>query len=404
MAPTPVIIVPGVMGTRLVDAQGNRVWDPDTSGGLTGAWRTWRNSSLRQLNDMSRSLSPNPRTDNLPAGTPTHVMAVPGVGNLVWGAYHRLVTALSDPALSRRSPAGIRVYVCGYDWRRSNAVSATRLGAVVGRAVRETGAPRAIVVAHSMGGLVSRWFCRFRRVSGRRGEDLMAGLILLGSPTHGASKAYRALRQGFATPDDISDIELDLGPDTTEGALIGGFLAAAVRDMPSLYELLPTQAFCSAHPDWVLFDTRRAGFPDASNATRLYASDHTGIGGAAAARAAHLAHRSRFDHGIGTYLPPRTMILYSSALPTETRYRITWSGLRREGGAAANRGDGTVPTVSARAGLIRTPSAWRRDLGRIDHGGLANHPTAVAEVVRLALRICASAASSSAPRRERAAV
>lgn len=397
MSPLPVIIVPGIMGTRLVDASGRSVWDPDPGAGAGAAARTVWRADIGALGDVGRPLGPNPRTDRVPSSAPARVRAVPGVGGLVWGAYDRLVVGLTDPSFTSQCGGGIRVYVAGYDWRQSNLTSAGTLVTTVRQALVDTGERRVAIVAHSMGGLVARAFARLGRIGAGRGEDVLAGLILLGSPTHGASKAYRALRQSFLAADDIADIDLGTdvaGEETPEGIVLGGLLARYARRFPAIYELLPTAAFCRAHPRWVQFDPRRTALPDASDPDRLYADAHTGVGSPGLRRARMLAQRSLADRAIGSYLPPRTMMLYSSQLDTETLVRIARLGrLERQGGASDNLGDGTVPTYSGAARGIST-RAYRRDLGNIGHGGLANDPRAVAEVQRLLLAVCRHATAA----------
>ena len=83
-----------------------------------------------------------------------------------------------------------------YDWRRDNRVAAIRLAEVVKRKLalwgrREIENPRVLFVAHSMGGLVARYFL-----------DVMGGwrvcrLITLGTPHRGAVGALDFLANGY---------------------------------------------------------------------------------------------------------------------------------------------------------------------------------------------------------------
>lgn len=400
MPPLPVVIVPGIMGSRLQDRRGRVVWDPDPSGGLwAGARSAWR-ADLRTLGRVGTRLHPTTGVAHLPASDRTVARRVPGAGGLVWGAYNRLVTSLADPSFSASCAGGVRVYASGYDWRVSTWTGSGLLASTVERALRETGAPRVVIVAHSMGGLVARMFCRLRRVGGRPGEQVTAAVVLLGSPTHGASQAYRMLRQTFVPADQLADIDLGeaFAMDTAEGIVMGRYLARYVRRFPAVYELLPTARWCRRHPHWVRWAPAATSLRDASNPDTLYADRHAGVASGFRGRASLLSLRRTFDRAIGSYLPSRSIVLFSSGIRTESRYRIDSSGrLRRTGGTAANLGDGTVPAWSAGALGMRTRGPVRRDLRTISHSGLANDPRAVREVLGAVLGVCRSSSWRGTP-------
>ena len=112
-----------------------------------------------------------------------------------------------------------------YDWRLSNVVSARRLAAVVVPALErwraQTGNPEAklVLVCHSMGGLVARWFLEVLE-----GWKLTRRLITIGTPYQGAVNALEAL---------VNGLSMGLGPLRAD-------LTDLVRSFPSMYELLPT--------------------------------------------------------------------------------------------------------------------------------------------------------------------
>ncbi|BFM10681.1 hypothetical protein R50072_08340 [Simiduia litorea] len=383
----PIIIVPGILGTRLVNSSGRSIWDPDEEASLNNI------RGLFSLIDLSKSAEPNPRAapavERLLRGR-----GVVNAGHLVWGmGYSNLVTRLTSGALAETCGEPVKIYCAGYDWRQSNIVSARRLVRVMEQALAETRARRVILVAHSMGGVVARIACRFSTIGGAPAVDRVQKLILLGSPVHGATKAYRILRQSFDAADDFNALttedaifsDIDLPSPTEPGhseffsGIASSALARLVRRMPSVYELLPTNAFCRANPSWASFDRARAGIPDASDAHRLYTNRFTGINGSAA----FLGVRNALDTRLGTYIPRQSVLLYSSQVDTEVNVRITRNGsLERAGSAAANRGDGTVPTFSGSGAANRTSGILREDLRTVTHGGLANDPVAIRHIVR----------------------
>ena len=111
-----------------------------------------------------------------------------------------------------------------YDWRLSNVVSARRLRDKVMPALvqwRENGHPDAklVLVCHSMGGLVARWF--LEKLEGYKDTRW---LITLGTPYQGSMIAVDALVNGLSKA---------LGPLQVD-------LTKLVQSFPSMYELLPT--------------------------------------------------------------------------------------------------------------------------------------------------------------------
>ncbi|SEF34102.1 Lecithin:cholesterol acyltransferase [Amycolatopsis pretoriensis] len=116
-------------------------------------------------------------------------------------------------------PEDVDVLLFPYDFRRSVADAAERLAG----AVRATLGPeassrrRVIVVAHSMGGLVARYW-----IGPLGGWSLCSALLTLGTPHRGAPKAVDWLVRGPG-----------IGPLRHPG------LRKVLRRWPSLYELLP---------------------------------------------------------------------------------------------------------------------------------------------------------------------
>ena len=112
---------------------------------------------------------------------------------LVHGYIHNRSAFL---AMSRQlKRAGFR-YVDGFNY---NALSegipqaAARLGAEVERVLGATGADRVMIVGHSMGGMVARYY-----VQELGGEDTVDTVVTLGSPHRGTYASYAGLGQATA--------------------------------------------------------------------------------------------------------------------------------------------------------------------------------------------------------------
>jgi pimeloyl-ACP methyl ester carboxylesterase len=139
-------------------------------------------------------------------------------------------------------------YCCGYDWRRSNRLAAQRLRERVSLAMAFSGGEKVVLIAHSMGGLVARYFMR-----ALGGEAMVRGCALVGSPTLGAPEAYAMVKSGvgfFQVPQAV--IMHALGrhhPVATRQFF---------RKLASAYELLPVDIY--PDPTWLLFDQSQTGF------------------------------------------------------------------------------------------------------------------------------------------------
>jgi pimeloyl-ACP methyl ester carboxylesterase len=117
------------------------------------------------------------------------------------------------------------LYVVPFDWRKSNVLSAIVLADTLDKAVMEhNGDVTLSVIAHSMGGLVARYYLESGEFSKREGIKRVRHLITLGTPHRGAPLALTAAmgmeRRLFLSKDQV----LQLASDPR---------------YPSLYELLP---------------------------------------------------------------------------------------------------------------------------------------------------------------------
>lgn len=249
----PVVVLPGILGSNLADAGGEVVW---------GAWngvfaRPSRPEGLRSLaHPMTPGLPLVQRVDDVrPAGAVESVeirlLGIP----IELAAYVRILRTLgvggyldADVARASFDGAGLDYgdehYTCfqfAYDWRRDIVEGAQALDRflrdeVLPAARREgrEGPIKVDVVAHSMGGLIVRWYLRYGAQElpedGTLPEPTWAGAelidqaVLVGTPNLGAVGAFEQLVEGAA-----------LGP------LFADYPPAQVATFPSLYQLLPRE-------------------------------------------------------------------------------------------------------------------------------------------------------------------
>ncbi len=219
-----IIIVPGVMGTELelvsdvslfdkyeIAKAGTKVWPPYE--GTAGFDSIAKLSALTCHSDGSSVFELRERNlDNYGS----------------FDNYKNLYTELSNKFNSERD-----VLFFGYDWRKPNSESGNRL------ATRVKEYDRVVIVAHSMGGLVASHMLKDDKAKRRIDK-----LITLGTPFLGSLEMLTLMANG----------ELDAVGKALEGlGEIGALLADEIimqpllremsRDIPSLYELLPTRQY-----------------------------------------------------------------------------------------------------------------------------------------------------------------
>ena len=137
----------------------------------------------------------------------------------------------------RLEVAGFRPVFCPFDWRRD----VDHLAREFARLIERSGERKALVVGHSMGGVIARAALAYDK---RR----IAKLIQLGAPNDGSFAPLQALRAVYPTVRKIASLDRDHSAE---------HLARTVfHTLPGIYQMLPS-AGNAAEPD--LFDPR--GWP-----------------------------------------------------------------------------------------------------------------------------------------------
>ena len=104
-------------------------------------------------------------------------------------------------------PGERRYYIYPYDWRQDNVEAARGLDRLIETLRRDYNDPslRVDIIAHSMGGLVARYFLRYGPVDVLDGSEQLVTLygtsrvrklVLLGTPNMGAASALHAFLVG----------------------------------------------------------------------------------------------------------------------------------------------------------------------------------------------------------------
>jgi pimeloyl-ACP methyl ester carboxylesterase len=233
----PVIVIPGVLGSRIVNRRtGEVVWPSVFRSDVDGL-------SLPTTPDLASN------QDELVAARIVEAAKLGGSFGPEVYVYHYLIRALEDYGGYREGdwdnpPEGgdrDTFYVFPYDWRRDNVESARLLAKRVEALKLKLGRPelRFNVVAHSMGGLVARYAAMY----GDRdlppageaprpdwaGASFVDKIFMFGTPNEGSMEALSVLLEGYSVTEGLR----------RRVRLLNKLSREDVMTVPSLFQLLP---------------------------------------------------------------------------------------------------------------------------------------------------------------------
>ena len=347
--PDVVVLLPGITGSAL-HKDGSMVWGWSGKAALKALW-----DGGEGMTDALALHGDDPALDDLGDGV-TATKVVPDLHLLpgVWKIDGYTKVAETIRGAFEVEP-GRNFFEFPYDWRRDNRVAARKLARqthdwlAAWRTTSGNADAKLILVAHSMGGLVSRYFLE---VLG--GWKDARALLTFGTPYRGSLNALNTLANG----EKKAAGRIDLSP--------------LVRSLTALYQLLPVYE-CYDAGDGVL---RRVGETD-------------GIPNVDAARAAAaLAFHDEIRDAVArneqdpAYQRDRYRVfpIVGTHQPTNQSARRNGTGVEMLGalGGRDLSGDGTVPRVSA------TPLELSRDRREMyaatRHGSLQNADAALTQL------------------------
>ncbi|HSB09703.1 MAG TPA: hypothetical protein VLM38_09485 [Blastocatellia bacterium] len=192
------IVVPGIMGSVL-ELNGEEVW-PGSALEL-----------VLPYNKISKLMNPNLQA--------TDIIRSFSVSE----QYQRVIDDLGRCGF-REDDNPKTLYLCPYDWRKDNALAAQKLADLIDQAVTQNGATEVSLIAHSMGGLVSRYYLESGEFNARPGYSSVRRLLTLGTPHRGSPLALSAAMG--------KEKRLFLNADQVQ-------LLANDSRYPALYQLMP---------------------------------------------------------------------------------------------------------------------------------------------------------------------
>jgi pimeloyl-ACP methyl ester carboxylesterase len=210
------------------------------------------------------------------------------------------------------------VYTFAYDWRQDNRLSGRQLGQAIERWRELHNGAKAILIGHSNGGIVSRWY-----IQKEGGDQHVLRLFLMGSPWDGAPKAIKVMMSGLEV----------LGLRRFNLFNLGERMKDLIRTFPSFYQLIP-------HSNPFLRNQHNQEIDLFGNPSWLVDAQQQ----------AFLADGLQFNRELGGDLKVDTLCFFGRQKPTVTAGMVTtsdaglWSDLQW---VTTEAGDGTVPERSA---------------------------------------------------------
>lgn len=399
--PTPVIVVPGIMGSRL--ALGDLPWDPDAPSVMV-KWsfahlehkRVYLSAGAtpgRVLTHLHHSVvrdvwEDEPDEQLRAARLPVDTAEQRGWAGPAWEFYGPGLLDLQTRLNPGAAPEGVEqfpVFAFGYDWRRSNAATGAELAGFTEQTCAAVGAEQAIIVTHSMGGLVTRaalaavpgFAARVRRV------------VHVGQPAEGTATVYRRFLTGVVARYD------ELAPwneqetwiqERALAQILGNHpdeFATLMSVVPSAMELLPTPRFGEQFSEPWLADGNGTDLGgDHVYATYLRPDDFGILASAPDAGVATDLAREvdavrAFHALVAGVSHPDTWCIYGTGLRTDRSTRPGADPLVPE----SRTGDGLVDAASAdgrtlAAGTVR----GSEDVTAVEHNKLFSDPGVLSKV------------------------
>ena len=215
---TPVIIVPGIMGSRLNRVSGDQgeVW-PNIE-----EMKRLLNNNDAYLDELILDNNGNQILSQ--EMSPTAVInrgSILGIDVVFYGG-------LMENFIDQGYVSSATLFAVPYDWRLDLADEVDRLDTAVQSAIANSPTGKINIVAHSMGGLLVKEY-----LNNLPDTSFVDKLVIAGVPQLGAPKAFKALMYGDNMSFGIGPIDI-LNPERVK---------IISENMPGVYELLPTRKY-----------------------------------------------------------------------------------------------------------------------------------------------------------------
>lgn len=325
-----IVVVPGIVGSELIDGNGATVWVG--VGAILGQI---------QCNEI---------------GNPVYPLYAYNNDN--YGAIDTYKILYNS--LKSRYSSQADVKFLAYDWRKTNTTAGQALKKLVSGY-----SGKIIIVAHSMGGIVASDYLRIATESQRNRTTL----ITLGTPFMGAPKAVQVMENGKMFPGIAGD-------------LTSSYIQNLIRNMPAAYELLPTTRSTAylqvngvdqtATNAWNIL--RQRSWAKLQNGSEVKPMMNT-----AKTFHANLLQSNNQHYALSA---AKSVFITSIGYTTiqKVNYALSGGQYSVSSFVFTNDGDGTVPAASAQNGSSSPNAQVIRITNSGNHTDMVSNPDALARV------------------------
>jgi pimeloyl-ACP methyl ester carboxylesterase len=353
---TPVVIVPGILGSKLDKISDEKeIWPNADTMIISGSDSYLDALKLSPTGEQIPGMEMNPSDI-----VRTVTTSIPFTGE---DFYKPLIDSLTAAGYRE----GIDLFVAPYDWRLDIASSAASISPVIENAIGHSPNGKIDILAHSMGGLVAKdYLSQLPEAS----SSIIDKLILVGTPQLGAPKMFKALQYG-------DDLGFHFGPIEL---LAPAEVKSIAQNMPGVYALLPSRRYVETQGGYVIDNRSGAHTVLDFDHTNDFLMSNSENGNDDAKRNAMLLARADTLHATQDFTPANAPSIYNIA---GCQNPATISSFVIEDDGIADiihgAGDGTVPISSAMnlANGYQTYFSLYSENGA-DHTGLINNANPLA--------------------------
>jgi pimeloyl-ACP methyl ester carboxylesterase len=219
----PIILIPGILGSRLSFPDGKAVWPGSAFKILV--------SDFAELELKVNPDTLEPEESDLVVTGLTDAIAGQDFYGRLRDVLERAGGFVESVPGTPAKPGERRYYVLAYDWRQDNLAAVRKLDALIKAIRRDYQNPdlEVDVVAHSMGGTITRYFIRYGP-----SDELTDNEFPINN--YGASRIRRAILLGTPSLGTISALKAIIGGQKVG---FGRLSAQLVASWPSSYQMLP---------------------------------------------------------------------------------------------------------------------------------------------------------------------